>query len=78
MVIVKKTMNEPRVAWITVKHKINANFWKNKISVNNMMIAEAIVVNAAAKMEGPILIKARLVRSSRLASPGNAAYAWLK
>ena len=71
-------MNEPMVAWITVKHKINANFWKNEITVNSMIMAEAIVVNAAAKMEGPILIKACLVRSSRLALPGNEAYAWLK
>ena len=74
----KKTTKDPAEAWMTVMKRINANFEKNVMTQNNMIIAAAIVVNAAAKIDGPILIKACLVRSLRDALPGIAEYAWPK
>ena len=75
---VKNTTIEPTVAWITVKNKTRANFWKNVITVNNIMVADASVVNDAAKIEGPMWIKACFVRMSRDAFPGSDEYEWLK
>ena len=71
MDIVKNTTKEPAVAWMTVKNKTRANFWKNVMTVKSMMVADAMVVKAAAKIDGPIWINAYLVLSSLVVSPGN-------
>ncbi len=50
-----------------------ANFVKKEISANSMIIAAATVVIAAARIDGPICIKANLVRSVRVCLPSKLA-----
>ena len=69
----KKMMKDPKDAWMTVKNKIKANFWKKVITVNNMIMAERIVVTAVAKIDGPILISAYFVLVPRSTVPVNVA-----
>ena len=49
-----------------VMNRTRANFWKKVITVKIITVAERIVVKAAAKIEGPISIKACFVLSSLL------------
>lgn len=68
-------MKDPNVAWIIVKKRIKANFWKKVMTVKSITVADKIVVNAVARMLGPILTIAYFVRSPREISPCLCAYA---
>ena len=71
-------------AWKTIKEKCVRYFLRNEqqslfegttkhrayMMVNNIMMAAAIVVKAAANIEGPMRINANLVRSPLGTSPG--------
>lgn len=62
-------MNDPAVAIMIVNSKIWANFLKNLILVNSITTADEPVVNAAASIDGPILVSACLVRFLLLTLP---------
>ena len=63
------TTKGPNVAIKIAKKRMTANFWKKDIVVKIMTEAEHTVVNAAARMDGPMRINAYCVRSPRLTSP---------
>ena len=66
--MIKKT-KDASVAMMTVKNSTIANLRKKVIVQKSITIAEKNVVQAVAKMDGPMVTKAYLVRSSRGSSP---------
>ena len=60
--ITRKTKKLATVVWTIVESRMVANLTKNMSDVKSIMTAAAIVVAAAARIEGPISVTAVFVR----------------
>jgi len=58
-----KTIKPAIVECVIVIKRTVANFLKKEVSVNNITTAAETVVPAAARIDGPICIRAYLLRS---------------